>query len=173
MVLVPPVTMPRYELFTDGSAINNKCPFLRLCSWAVTYAHDDGPRNTTLCAGILPGRRQTVFRAEFQAVNAAIASVPSANIYTDNQAVAGIVHQLLVNGYGDERWITHPDRDLIHTCARLLSGKQRNAISISWVRHTERFSLLAVTMIFGLSTTMLRLTMQQRSLSHVFRTLYS
>ncbi|CAE7413448.1 unnamed protein product [Symbiodinium sp. CCMP2592] len=133
-VLDPPIQVERFNLFTDGSAIDNTCPFMRLCGWAVTCAHDGGPRNTTLCAGLLPGRRQTVFRAEFHAVNAAIASVPSANIYTDNQAVAKIVNQLLVSEYTDEAWIAHHDRDLIRTCSRLLSSKQRGAFSVTWVK---------------------------------------
>ncbi|CAE7903907.1 unnamed protein product [Symbiodinium microadriaticum] len=139
-----PVSTPRFSLFTDGSAICNNCPFTRLCGWAVTCTHDAGPQNTTLTAGILPGRRQTVFRAEFQAVNTAIALVHAADIYTDNLAVSRIVAHLILHGYSSERWMAHHDRDLIVTCSRLLQrwlqeeeeAKHRyaaeNALAIAW-----------------------------------------
>ena len=65
-----------------------------------------GPKNSTLNAGFLPCRRQTVFRAEFQA-----------DIYTDNRAVDRIVNHLLVTGDSKERWIARQDRDLILTFA--------------------------------------------------------
>ncbi|CAE7670465.1 unnamed protein product [Symbiodinium sp. CCMP2456] len=133
-IVCPSFDSPRYSLFTDGSASHGNCPFLRLCGWAVTCAHGDGPKNTVLTAGLLPGGKQTVFRAEFQAVNVAIASAPCVDVYTDNQAVARIVNHLLVSGYCNERWFTHPDRGLIVTCSRLLARKARGDVTVTWVK---------------------------------------
>ena len=98
-----------------------------------------GPKNSTLNAGFLPCRRQTVFRAEFQA-----------DIYTDNRAVDRIVNHLLVTG--DSREVDRaPGQRLDSYFCRFLSYKPRGATTVTWitVKHAARWTLLETIMIFG------------------------
>ena len=109
--------------FTDGSALDNEQTEVRLCSWAVTHAVDTGPRNRLVALGLLPGEQQSVFRAELYAVNAAISVAARVRIFCDNAAVVKDVLKLISHGYSHGHWISHPDRDLIHTTAKLLATK--------------------------------------------------
>ena len=139
-VQLPECKPPRFQLFTDGSAVDNDSDTLRLCSWAVTWAPDAGKRNFTLTSGLLPGRFQSVFRAEFQAVVMAMSITDAADIFCDNQAVVGIVAHLLSFGYVAERWVTHDSRDLVAACARAISERQAGTFTITWTKAHRKFT---------------------------------
>ncbi|OLP89596.1 hypothetical protein AK812_SmicGene28935 [Symbiodinium microadriaticum] len=126
--------------FTDGSALDNDINAIRVCSWAVTHAVDDGPRNNAMASGILPGDQQSVFRAELYAVNVAIAMSHKCYIYCDNSATVTVVRGLLARGYNPKHWINHRDRDLVAMCAKLLSKKPVGTVNIDWVKAHRQLS---------------------------------
>ena len=126
--------------FTDGSALDNDIDAIRVCSWAVTHAVDDGPRNNAMASGILPGDQQSVFRAELYAVNVAIAMSHKCYIYCDNSATVTVVRGLLARGYNPKHWINHRDRDLVAMCAKLLSKKPVGTVNIDWVKAHRQLS---------------------------------
>ena len=133
-VVLPEDPPERFQIFTDGSALDNDSPQVRLCSWAVTWALDEGAANRVLASGLLPGRSQSVFRAEFQAVFTAIVITNSADIYCDNQAVVTIVNQLIAFGYVEERWAAHESRDLIRATARALAARPPGSFAVYWIK---------------------------------------
>ena len=127
-------TLDEHIFFTDGSAVDNELDDLRICSWAVTQARDQGPSNVTKAAGLLPGDQQSVFRAELYATNAALLLSERCHVYCDNSAVASILRTLLANGYTAKHWINHKDRDLIATTAKLLARREYGSTRISWLK---------------------------------------
>ncbi|CAE7360715.1 unnamed protein product, partial [Symbiodinium sp. CCMP2456] len=122
------------EIFTDGSARSPKCPFTRLCSWAVTLAETSSERNTVLASGTLVGKRQTVFRAELHAVIIAIMVANRVRVFCDNASVVRDVNRILSSGFAHSFWNAHPDRDLLLTVAKVVSGRSRNDIQVIWTK---------------------------------------
>ena len=100
----------------------------------MTHAIDDGPRNALVASGLLPGERQSVFRAELYAVNAAISVAERMRIFCDNAAVVKDVVKIVSHGYSHSHWINHPDRDVLQTTAKLLATKGVGCVRISWVK---------------------------------------
>ncbi|CAE6945510.1 unnamed protein product [Symbiodinium sp. CCMP2592] len=122
------------HFFTDGSAVFSECPIRRLCSWAVTLATPHSHENTPIHLGVLPGRKQTVFRAELFAVNTAIASALNLKVFCDNESVVRDVNDILHFGYRAHKWNTHPDRDLLRVTAALLHGRDKKCIQVIWAK---------------------------------------
>ena len=86
-----------------------------------------------LTSGLLPGRKQTAYRAEIFAVIHALAASKAADIYTDCFNVyRGFLH-LQTKGWVELDWVSSPDRDLWRTLWRLLSEDGRQH-SITWIR---------------------------------------
>ncbi|CAE7560123.1 unnamed protein product, partial [Symbiodinium sp. CCMP2456] len=103
------------EFFTDGSAIDSSNAITRLCSWSVTQAKYMDRQNKLISSGILPGKLQTVFRAELFAVIVVLALQKKSKIYCDNAAVVRDIQHLQQYGYQDLKWSTHADKDLMKT----------------------------------------------------------
>ena len=120
--------------FTDGSASDSSDPATRLCAWAVTQAQPLCQTNNLLYSGLLPGRYQTVFRAELYAVIMAMASHKKVHIYSDNSSVVKDINHILSHGYQEGKWSTHPDRDLFRTAAKLIDRRGSTNVSIQWVK---------------------------------------
>ena len=127
------------EFFTDGSAEDSSCPITRLCSWSVTQADYLKHGNKLVTSGILPGRQQTVFRAELFAVLVVLAIGVKSRIYCDNSAVVRNIHHLQHYGYQPLKWASHPDRDLIKTAASLLATRATDEVKLIWVKAHRQF----------------------------------
>ena len=122
------------EFFTDGSAEDSSCPLARMCCWSVTQAKYMTQKNQLVASGILPGRQQTVFRAELFPVLVVLATGVKSRIYCDNSAVVRNIHHLQHYGYQPLKWASHPDRDLIKTAASLLATRAADDVKIIWVK---------------------------------------
>ncbi|CAE7792033.1 unnamed protein product [Symbiodinium sp. CCMP2592] len=120
--------------FTDGSAFDPGNPQALLCSWAVTEAEESSKNNTLRSSGLLPGRKQSVFRAELHAANVAIAMSRKAVIYVDNEATMRRVRQILSGTLYDTELIQHPDRDLLQTTISLLKSRAPGDVHIYWTK---------------------------------------
>ncbi|CAE7817828.1 unnamed protein product [Symbiodinium sp. CCMP2592] len=122
------------DFFTDGSATESSCQLTRLCSWSVTQAKPFTKENRLIAAGVLPGRLQTVFRAELFAVVVVLATKVKARIFCDNAAVVKDIIHIQQWGYQPLKWASHADKDLLKTAATLLSGRSAQDVSIQWVK---------------------------------------
>ena len=122
------------HFFTDGSARDSNCPLTRLCSWAVTWAQPNDSKNQVIVKATLSGRKQTVFRAELQAVLVALTLSENIWVYCDNEAVVKNTNTILRLGYQPHRWHTHPDRDLLKTVGTVLHGRHIHDVRIIWTK---------------------------------------
>ena len=97
-----------------------------------------GHQNELLYSGLLPGRYQTVFRAELYAVIVALAIFKKVHIHSDNSAVAKGINHIIQHGYQDAKWANHPDRDLFKTAANFLRRDGERQVKVEWVKaHRE------------------------------------
>ena len=137
---VPDDTSDVCDFFTDGSASDSSCPVMRLCSWSVTQATHMTKENRLIAAGVLPGRLQTVFRAELFAVVVVLVTRVKARIFCDNAAVVRDITHIQQYGYQSLKWASHPDKDLLKTAATFLSGRLAGTVSVQWVKaHRQIF----------------------------------
>ncbi|CAE7621051.1 RTase [Symbiodinium sp. CCMP2592] len=130
---LPPTSSRRF-CFTDGSAFGVDDSQAIICSWAVTEATQYSPSNTCREQGLLVGRRQTVFRAELQAVNVALAISDSCTIYCDNESVVRRVQQIIAGQLSGTVLIQHKDRDLLRNTVALVKAKVPGSIAIVWTK---------------------------------------
>ena len=124
----------RRHFFTDGSAFQTGHQKAMVCSWAVTEASDDSNTNVVRAGGILVGMRQTVFRSELHAINAAILLSDCATIYSDNKAAVKRTQQILAGKLSQTLLFQHPDRDLLMTTQKILAGRSPGSIRVVWVK---------------------------------------
>ena len=129
-----PQTQEPRTFFTDGSAFGCDDIQALLCSWAVTEATYMTKDNVVRCSGLLPGRKQTVFRSELHAINVAIALSDSATIYADNESAVKRAQQIIAGNLADTTLAQHPDRDLLQTTISLIRQKQPGAIKVFWIK---------------------------------------
>ena len=121
-------------IFTDGSAQEPGSPVLRLCAWSVTKSTPAAHTNKLLYSGLLPGRYQTVFRAELYAVAVALATNRHVHIRSDNLAVVRNVNHIMQYGFSAMKWAAHPDRDILRTVANTLQNRQNYSTRLDWVK---------------------------------------
>eukprot|EP00435_Cladocopium_sp_Y103_P023516 s1323_g5.t1 len=86
--------------FTDGSCLHPKDKYARLCGWGVTCSRSPDMWNfVPVASGCLPGRHQTIVRAEFTAATAAVFAAAQAGhefcLWSDNQRVVSVLQQLV------------------------------------------------------------------------------
>ena len=124
----------RRHFFTDGSAFQTGHQKSMVCSWAVTEASDDSNTNVVRAGGILVGTRQTMFRSELHAINAAILLSDRATIYSDNKAAVKRTQQILAGKLSQTLLFQHPDRDLLMTTQKILAGRSPGSIRVVWVQ---------------------------------------
>eukprot|EP00435_Cladocopium_sp_Y103_P071758 s627_g38.t1 len=88
------------HFFTDGACLRPKDRFARLCSWGVTRSTpDDMWSFCPVASGCLPGRHQTVVRAEITAATAALRAAAQEGhalcIWSDNQRTVTALQMLM------------------------------------------------------------------------------
>ena len=85
-----------------------------------------------MASGVLPGRKQTPFRAELFACMVAMSISLNAVVYTDCYAVFWGISKLLREGWCELSWLHSPDMDLWRTAWRILYHPTRK-LRIVWV----------------------------------------
>eukprot|EP00435_Cladocopium_sp_Y103_P027778 s1703_g6.t2 len=88
--------------FTDGSCMRPQDRFARLCGWGVVKSlPQDMWHFAPVASGCLPGRFQTVLRAELVAAIAAVSDAQKHqqpfSIWVDNERVAKLLHTMFVS----------------------------------------------------------------------------
>ena len=109
------------HFFTDGSCLRPKDRFARICGWGVTAAFPDDLWDfRPIASGCLPGRHQTVIRAELTA--AAVAAREATQhqlqfcLWSDNQRVVSLLQEM--TSHPDKLWSSKvPNHDLINNLA--------------------------------------------------------
>ena len=124
--------------------------------------------NVVRCSGLLPGRKQTVFRSELHAINVAIAMSDSAIIYADNESAVKRAQQIIAGNLADTTLAQHPDRDLLQTTISLIQQKQPGAIKVFGSRHTDQCLRRPEISMFGLSTTTNEQMLQPRQQAVIY-----
>ena len=116
--------------FTDGSCLRPADKFARICGWGVVRAcPDDMWSFEPIAAGCLPGRHQTVVRAELLAATSAIHTALMEGhffcLWTDNARVAHLLQAMVEDP--ERQWRnTAPNHDSINVLASVF----REAVSL-------------------------------------------
>ena len=138
---VLPGLSERYHLFTDGSCSTpaKSCKSERRAAWAVNVAIPGTATSKCIASGILPGRKQTAYRAEIYAVINALTASTCSSIYTDCLNVFKGFRRLQQYGWIELQWRACPDLDMWRTLWRVLSEAGRDH-TIFWVKaHRETY----------------------------------
>ena len=162
-----PQTQEPRTFFTDGSAFGCGDIQALLCSWAVTEATYMTKANVVRCSGLLPGRKQTVFRSELHAINVAIAMSDSAIIYADNESAVKRAQQIIAGSLADTTLAQHPDRDLLQTTISLIR-QRRVLLRFSGSRHTDQCLRRLETLMSGLFITTSEQILQPRQQAAIY-----
>ena len=116
-----PAQSEQVHYFTDGACMRPKDRFARICAWGVVRAQEsDLWTFTPVASGCLPGRLQTVVRAELLAATAAVFDAtrngsPFA-IWVDNARVVKLMQQMMLDP--TKQWPSKvPNHDLINDLA--------------------------------------------------------
>ena len=121
------------SLFTDGSC-SQPGPGRsseRYAAYAVRQARDQTNESNLVASGILPGRKQTPFRAELFACMVAMSVSLDATIYTDCRAVFLGITRLQREGWCELAWLSSPDMDLWRVAWNILRHPRR--LQIVWL----------------------------------------
>ena len=122
------------HLFTDGSCTQPPATRKseRHASYAVRRASPDGTHSDVIASGVLPGRKQTPFRAELFGFTVALSVSLNSIIYTDCRAVYLGIVRLLRDGWDPVHWLSIPDADMWRTTYDILSYPNRR-VSVQWI----------------------------------------
>ena len=133
--MLPPSDTP-HLIFTDGSStqppVSRKNE--RYAAFAVRHAIKNSHHSTLVISGILPGRRQTPFRAErdFFAFMCGMSCSMNSIIFTDCKAVWKGITRLQREGWNELHWLSSPDYDLWRVAFQILDVPGRSLIT-EWV----------------------------------------
>ena len=97
--------------FTDGSAVSPDLPAIRAASWSIVVAHPDGSF-PLVRRGLLPGRIQTIGRAELFAFLVLPRTGGQGTVFIDCQYILDGVHKLCTRLFHELDWLSQPDADL-------------------------------------------------------------
>ena len=120
-------------LFTDGSCLQPGPgrSSERYAAYAVRLAYEQLHESTLVASGILPGRKQTPFRAELFACMVAMSACLDAVIYTDCRAVFLGITRLQREGWCELTWLSSPDMELWRAAWNIL--KHPRKLQIVWL----------------------------------------
>ena len=128
-------TTEPHHIFTDGSctqpAPSRKSE--RRATFAVRHAQKNSHQGELLAAGILPGRKQTAFRAELWAFMIAMTASANSVIYTDCEGVYKGIVKMQKSGWCELAWLSSPDVDLWRGAWSILNFPGRR-LQIEWTR---------------------------------------
>ena len=120
--MVPESEEPTY-IFTDGSCSQPPLPNKseRRASYGVRLAVLNSHEGKVLAQGVLPGRKQTAFRAELFAFMMAMSCSMHSVIHTDCLGVYKGIVKLQREGWCELSWLASPDLDLWQCAWQILS----------------------------------------------------
>ena len=122
------------HLFTDGSctqlSVSRKAE--RHASYAVRHASHDGVGSNLIASGVVPGRKQTPFRAELFGFMVALSVSINSVISTDRKSVYIGILRLLRDGWDAVHWLSIPDEDMWRVAWDILKHPGRR-VSVQWV----------------------------------------
>ena len=133
------------HVFTDGSCENPTDPFTRICSWGVVVAD---PRDMwqfhAIASGVLPGRCQSIVRAEMLAVHEALVYIwqmqCSATVWIDNQGVLKAAQLAL--DHPEKVWTSKTrNHDLLNSITTLIHNVKTQGITFCKVSSHQDQSL--------------------------------
>ena len=114
-------------LFTDGSC-SQPGPGRgseRHAAFAVRRAFQDSHESVLIAAGVLPGRKQSPFRAELYAFMIAMSASLDAVVFTDCKAVFQGITRMQREGWCELAWLSSPDFELWRAAWLILRHPQR------------------------------------------------
>ena len=127
------------HLFTDGSCSQPPASRKseRHASYAVRQASPNDVQGNLIASGILPGRKQTPFRAELFGFMVALSVSLNSVIYTDCKVVYTGILRLLKDGWDPLYWMSSPDADMWKTAWDILKHPSRQ-VSVQWIESHRR-----------------------------------
>ena len=117
------------QVFTDGSAFNQTCPYTALASSAVVQVHPTECRLLFAFGEILPGAFQNSYRGEVYAILLAISMFENCTIYCDCQAAVQLFEKAL-NSVQTREPVKARDADLWEAICCTLKRKQGAVVQI-------------------------------------------
>ena len=116
--------------FTDGSCLRPQDKFARVCGWGVVLASPQDMWNfAPIAAGCLPGRHQTVVRAELTAAAAAVHDAVNKGhsfcVWSDNARVVTLMNSMLASP--DRKWNR---KQANHDCINRLADELRAGVHL-------------------------------------------
>ena len=104
----------------------------RHAAYAVRQAFKDSHAGNVIAAGILPGRKQSPFRAELFALMVAMTASLNSIIFTDCRPVWQGILRLQKEGCNELFWLRSPDSDLWRSAWRILQHPGRR-LQVEWL----------------------------------------
>ena len=111
----------------------------RHAAYAVRQAFRDSHAGNVIAAGILPGRKQSPFRAELFALMVAMTASLNSIIFTDCRAVWQGILRLQKEGWNELFWLRSPDSDLWRSAWRILQHPGRK-LQVEWLESHRSLS---------------------------------